>query len=58
LTGNSPDATKTGCPQWLETTDPVNPPLYERFGFRAAAHLHQPAWWPGCWVMRRETQGG
>ena len=22
-----------GIPVWLETTDPVNPPIYERFGF-------------------------
>lgn len=46
-----------GLPAWLETTDPVNPPLYERFGFRTVAHLDQPAWWPGFWVMRREAGG-
>jgi GNAT superfamily N-acetyltransferase len=46
-----------GLPAWLETTDPVNPPLYERFGFRTVGHLHRPAWWPGYWVMRREPRG-
>jgi GNAT superfamily N-acetyltransferase len=44
-------------PAWLETTDPVNPPLYQRFGFHTVAHLHRPAWWPGYWVMRREPGG-
>lgn len=39
---------------WLETTDPVNPPIYERFGFITVAHLEEAAWLPGLWVMRRE----
>jgi GNAT superfamily N-acetyltransferase len=39
---------------WLETTDPVNPPIYERFGFSTVAHLEEAAWLPGLWVMRRE----
>ena len=47
-----------GLAVWLETTDPVNPPLYERFGFRTVGHLHRPAWWPGYWVMRREPRDG
>jgi GNAT superfamily N-acetyltransferase len=43
-----------GTPAWLETTDPVNPPIYERFGFTTIAHLEDAAWLPGLWVMRRE----
>jgi GNAT superfamily N-acetyltransferase len=43
-----------GLAAWLETTDPVNPPIYERFGFTTVAHLDQAAWLPGVWVMRRE----
>jgi predicted acetyltransferase len=39
---------------WLETTDPVNPPIYERFGFATVAHVEDAAWLPGLWVMRRE----
>jgi GNAT superfamily N-acetyltransferase len=45
-----------GAAAWLETTDPVNPPIYERFGFEIIAHIHGPAWLPGYWVMRREPQ--
>jgi GNAT superfamily N-acetyltransferase len=41
---------------WLETTDPVNPPIYERFAFRTVAHLEDAAWLPGLWVMRRDPQ--
>ena len=43
-----------GAAVWLETTDPVNPPIYERFGFSTVAHTAGPAWLPGLWVMRRE----
>ena len=43
-----------GTPAWLETTDPVNPPIYERFGFTTVTHLEDAAWLPGLWVMRRE----
>ena len=43
-----------GTPVWLETTDPVNPPIYERFGFTTISHLEDAAWLPGLWVMRRE----
>jgi GNAT superfamily N-acetyltransferase len=39
---------------WLEATDPVNPPIYERFGFETIAHIDGPRWLPGYWVMRRE----
>jgi GNAT superfamily N-acetyltransferase len=45
-----------GLTAWLETTDPVNPPIYERFGFRNVAHIDEAAWLPGLWVMRREPQ--
>jgi GNAT superfamily N-acetyltransferase len=43
-----------GVPVWLETTNPINPPIYERFGFVTVAHIDGPAWLPGLWVMRRE----
>jgi hypothetical protein len=45
-----------GAEAWLEATDPVNPPIYERFGFEIIAHIPGPAWLPGYWVMRREPQ--
>lgn len=43
-----------GLAAWLETTDPVNPPLYEHVGFQTVVHLDDAAWLPGYWVMRRE----
>jgi GNAT superfamily N-acetyltransferase len=43
-----------GLGAWLETTDPTNPPLYERFGFEVVEHVEDAAWLPGLWVMRRE----
>lgn len=43
-----------GAAAWLETTDPINPPIYERFGFETVTHLEDAAWLPGLWVMRRE----
>lgn len=46
-----------GAAAWLETTDPVNPPIYERFGFATVVHLDRAAWLPGFWVMRREPAG-
>jgi GNAT superfamily N-acetyltransferase len=46
-----------GLPAWLETTDPVNPPIYERFGFRTQAHIARAGWLPGFWIMRREPRG-
>jgi GNAT superfamily N-acetyltransferase len=45
-----------GTAVWLETTDPVNPPIYERFGFETVTHIEDAAWLPGFWVMRREPQ--
>jgi GNAT superfamily N-acetyltransferase len=47
-----------GAAVWLEATDPVNPPIYERFGFVTVGHLEDAAWFPGWWVMRREPGGG
>jgi GNAT superfamily N-acetyltransferase len=47
-----------GAAAWLETTDPVNPPIYERFGFETVAHIDEAAWLPGLWVMRRDPAGG
>jgi GNAT superfamily N-acetyltransferase len=45
-----------GAAAWLETTDPVNPPIYERFGFDTVVHVERAAWLPGLWVMRREAR--
>jgi GNAT superfamily N-acetyltransferase len=44
-----------GAAVWLEATDPVNPPIYARFGFETIAHIEGPTWLPGYWVMRRES---
>lgn len=41
---------------WLETTDPLNTRIYERFGFETVAHIDGPSWLLGYWVMRREPQ--
>jgi len=38
----------------FETSDPVNPPIYERFGFETIIHVTDAAWLPGLWVMRRD----
>jgi GNAT superfamily N-acetyltransferase len=45
-----------GLAVWLETTDPVNPPIYARFGFEVVTHLDDAAWLPGWWAMRREPR--
>ncbi len=45
-----------GFAVWLETTDPANPPIYERFGFEVFTHLEDAAWLPGWWAMRREPR--
>jgi GNAT superfamily N-acetyltransferase len=47
-----------GAAAWLEATDPVNPPIYQRFGFETLAHDGGPAWMLGYWVMRREPRPG
>ncbi len=46
-----------GLPAWLETTDPANPPIYERLGFHTVAHVAPAAWLLGLWVLRREPRG-
>lgn len=43
-----------GLPAWLETTDPANPPRYERFGFQTVHQVPAGDRLPGVWVMRRE----
>lgn len=45
-----------GFAVWLETTDPANPPIYERFGLEVATHLEDAAWLPGWRAMRREPR--
>jgi predicted acetyltransferase len=45
-----------GTAVWLEATDPVNPVIYERFGFQTVAHVDRPEWLPGYWVMRRDPR--
>ena len=45
-----------GAAVWLEATDPVNPPIYERFGFETIAHIDGSTWLPGYWIMRREPR--
>jgi len=45
-----------GAVAWLEATDPVNPPIYERFGFKTIARIDGPAWLLGYWVMRRDPK--
>lgn len=42
-----------GLAVWLETTSPVNPPIYERFGFRTVAQIDEGRDLPTWWVMRR-----
>ena len=45
-----------GAAAWLETTDPVNVAIYERFGFATVGHSADLSWLPGLWVMRREPR--
>jgi GNAT superfamily N-acetyltransferase len=45
-----------GTAAWLETTDPVNPPRYERFGFVTVRQVPATERLPGLWVMRREPR--
>lgn len=47
-----------GAAAWLETTDPVNPPIYARFGFGTVGHREDAGWHPGWWIMRREPRTG
>jgi len=39
---------------WLETTDPIDPPIHARFGSATVAHLDDAARLPGLRVTRRE----
>jgi ribosomal protein S18 acetylase RimI-like enzyme len=40
-------------PVWLETSDPVNVPIYQRFGFGVTTHLASGPHLPTFWVMVR-----
>lgn len=46
-----------GTPVWLETSDPVNVPIYERFGFGVTAHVDSGPHLPTVWVMVRSLAG-
>jgi ribosomal protein S18 acetylase RimI-like enzyme len=46
-------ADEDGTATWLETSDPVNVPLYEKFGFTTTAHIDGGAALPTFWVMVR-----
>lgn len=45
-----------GVPVWLETSDPVNIPIYERFGFATVSTVHGDGTLPTFWFMRRTPQ--
>ena len=38
---------------WLETYDPANPPIYERFGFRTTTDVVGDGGLPHLWIMER-----
>lgn len=42
-----------GLAAWLETTNPANPPIYERFGFETVSRIDGGTTLPTWWVMRR-----
>ena len=42
---------------WLETTDPRNVALYERYGFGTLAYIEGPAFLPEWWTMIRSPGG-
>jgi ribosomal protein S18 acetylase RimI-like enzyme len=42
-----------GVPTWLETSDPVNPPIYRRFGFEVVATAEGTDPLPTFWFMVR-----
>jgi ribosomal protein S18 acetylase RimI-like enzyme len=44
-----------GTRVWLETSDPVNVPLYEKFGFLPVAEARGGPGLPTSWVMVREA---
>lgn len=43
-----------GAVAYLETTNPVNLPLYRRFGFEVTAEVTLPGGYPPLWGMTRE----
>jgi ribosomal protein S18 acetylase RimI-like enzyme len=45
-----------GTRVWLETSDPVNVPLYEKFGFLSITEARGGADLPTIWVMVREAR--
>jgi ribosomal protein S18 acetylase RimI-like enzyme len=49
------DADRLGV--WLETTDPRNVALYERYGFGTLAYVEGPAFLPDWWTMVRPPGG-
>jgi GNAT superfamily N-acetyltransferase len=47
-----------GAAAWLETTDPANPAIYERFGFHTVHAIPATRRLPALWVMRRDAGAG
>lgn len=45
-----------GVLAWLETSDPVNPPIYERFGFATVGIVPGHGTLPTFWFMQRAPQ--
>jgi GNAT superfamily N-acetyltransferase len=45
-----------GVPAWLETSDPVNPPIYERFGFVTVGTVPGHGTLPTFWFMQRQPR--
>ncbi|MCL3859630.1 GNAT family N-acetyltransferase [Actinotalea sp. K2] len=43
---------------WLETYDPANPPIYERFDFRTTTELTGSGVLPRLWLMERPPADG
>jgi GNAT superfamily N-acetyltransferase len=47
-----------GTPVWLETSEPGNAALYQRFGFQAVTHAPAGRVLPPWWIMRRIPDDG
>ncbi len=45
-----------GLPTYLETTNPVNLPIYQRAGFEVAEEVALPGGFPPLWTMRRAAR--